>query len=689
MLKNCKFACCFILCLNLLLTPGLWAQDGEKKSRNYDVLESITVTAQKREENVQDIPESISVFTQNQIEDADIGSVEDVSLMTPNVHMKQGASTNLVIIRGISNDADFIHSTTGLYVDDVAYSLNYMHNPALFDIERIEVLRGPQGTLYGKNSESGVINIITRRPGNQVSGKLFTEIGAYDPDHGSATRYRAGMNLSGPIVKDKFFMGIAGEYETSDGYMLNTYTNNDEAADIDRKNGRINTLWTPSDRLEISINADILNNSTGNGNKRYDEGKSATNAHEIIYNTDNNIIEEEGDGQVVKIDYQADSFKLLSISSRRYYENHMLRDADLTPRDAGVNDLFYSSDMLSQEFRILSPEEQSTFQWLGGIYLFTEENDTDLDMPTLATIRNSDVEANGYAVFGEGTLTLFDKLHLTAGVRYGYDDQEATMQYITTSDTTFEKSIDESVVLPKFSIGYDIRPNLMTYFTISRGYNAGGFNTAYATGTDNFSYDAEYTWNYEVGFKSTWLDNRITTNLALFYISIDDKQVAEYDGITDSTYILNAAEAHSQGFEFEAHAKPFRGLDIFGGIGYTEVVFDQWESDDGDYTDKAFPNAPEITANIGAQYRHISGFFGRVDVSTSDGYYSDAANTQWLGGKTVANLRAGYEAEHYDVMLWCKNMFNQEYETVGFARRFDQVIDGPPRMFGATLTYYF
>jgi iron complex outermembrane receptor protein len=679
------------LCFNLILIPGLWAQDhgGGSPASAETQIEEITVTARKREENSQKIPQSISVFTRKQIEDTGISDVADISLLTPNVHMKQGASTNLVIIRGISNDADFIHSTTGLYIDDVAYSLNFMHNPTLFDIERIEVLRGPQGTLYGKNSESGVVNIITRKPGNQVAGKVFTEIGAYDPEHGSAMSYRAGLNLSGPIVPDRFFMSIAGEYETSDGYILNSYTGNDRAAEIDHKNGRLKALWTPSDRLDISMTADVTDISDGNGNKRYNEGVWKTDPHEIRYDADNNIIEQSGNGQTLKVEFQADSFNLLSITGRRYYKNHMLRDADLRSTDAGVNDLFYSSDMISQEFRVLSPEDNGPVHWLGGIYLFREENDTDLDMPTLKTVRNTDVESLGYALFGQGTLTLFERLHLTAGLRYGVDDQDASMRYTDAATTTFEKSIDESVLLPKFSVGYDIRPGMMAYATVSRGYNAGGFNTAYATGTDNFSYDAEYTWNYELGLKSAWFDNRLTANLALFYISIDDKQVAEYDGVTDSTYILNAAQAHSQGFEFEVHARPVRGLDLFGGIGFTKVVFDKWDTDDGDYADKDFPNAPEITANIGAQYRHSSGFMGRIDVSVSDGYYSDAANTQWLGGKTLVGLRAGYEAENYDIMLWCKNLFNQDYQTIGFARKFDQVVDGAPRMFGVTLTYYF
>ena len=558
----------FLSIVMALTTTSSWGETtvGQVvQSEQGAVVEDMVVTAEKRKKPVQEVPAGISAFSLLQIEDAAITDMQDVAVLSPNVHMKQGASTNLVIIRGISNDADFIHSTTGVYVDDVAYSLNFMHNPDLLDIERIEVLRGPQGTLYGRNSESGVINIITRQPDNETAGKAFAEIGAYDPDHGKSMSYRTGLALSGPVIKDRLFLGLVGEYETSNGYIQNTYTDNDEAGDIDHKNGRLSARWVPSERLEISLSADLLDIRDGNGNKRYIEGGRASDTHEIRYDTDRNVIDANGNGQTLKVNYRADGFRLLSITGRRFYENHMLRDSDLAPTDTGVNDLYYASDMLSQEIRILSPDDDARLQWLGGLYLFKEDNDTDLDMPTLSTVRNSDVETNGYALFGEGTLSFWDALHFTAGLRVGFEDLEAVMHYTSSGSTRFTKSFDDTIVLPKFSIAYDVNPDILTYVTVARGYNSGGFNTAYATAADNYSYAAEYTWNYEAGLKTSWFNDRVTANLALFYIVIDDKQVAEYDSASDSTRILNAAEAHSRGFEFEMHLKPVFGLDLFAG----------------------------------------------------------------------------------------------------------------------------
>jgi len=683
---------------NFFFLPAAFGEDiepsviGKSKgsTRDSTTLEVMTVTAQKREENVQNVPMSITAFSGAQIEDADIGNIQELTLQSPNIFMKQGASTNVIIIRGISNDADFIHSTTGLYVDDINYSLNYMHNPSLFDIERIEVLRGPQGTLYGRNSESGVINIVTRQPGNQFYGKAYGEISAYDPDQGTSFGYRTGLSFSGPIIEDQLFIGIAGEIETSDGYIKNIFTGNDEAGDTDKKNGRITTRWTPRDNLEFGLTLDALDTDSGNGNVRYLEGPWKTGPHQISYDTDNNSIEENGDGQALKIKYWGEDVTLLSITGRRFYENRMLRDSLGTSVPDGVNDLTYSSDLISQELRVSSADEDSHFDWLGGIYVSSEDNVTDIDMPSLKEIRNTDMETQEYAVFGQGTLTFFDKLHLTAGLRYSVDDMEGVMDYYGSSDSyTFGASFDDDVLLPKFSIAYDLTPEIMTYFTVSRGYNAGGFNTAYALDSQKFTYGPEFTWNYEIGAKSAFMGNRIFLNLALFYIAIDDKQVPELDGITDIMHVRNAAEAHSEGFEVELQARLLDGLDVFAGIGYANVEFDEWTTSGFDYAGKKLPNAPEFTANIGVQYRHLSGFFGRTDLLMTDDYYSDAFNSQKIDGRTIVNLRMGYESESWDAILWCKNLFYEEYQTVGFARRFDRAVDGAPRMFGATFTKYF
>ncbi|MFV9644847.1 MAG: TonB-dependent receptor, partial [Desulfobacterales bacterium] len=215
--------------LNLFLAPFAIAQEQKpkwetaqkEKAQKALELETMTVTAQKREENVQDVPASISVFSDIQIEDADIRDTIDLTRLTPNVYVNRAAVQNVIVIRGISTFDASLYSPAGFYVDDVNFPLHHMHNPDLFDIERVEVLKGPQGTLYGRNSESGVINIITKQPDNELRGKIFGEYGSYDTEHGSSPSYRAGGSISGPLVKDKLYLGLAGQWENSDGFMKN------------------------------------------------------------------------------------------------------------------------------------------------------------------------------------------------------------------------------------------------------------------------------------------------------------------------------------------------------------------------------------------------------------------------------------------------------------------------------------
>lgn len=684
--------------LFLAAVPAWGAELVEQQRGQSETIEVMIVTAEKRAENVQDVPASITTFSQIQIEDAAISNVQELTLMTPNLHMKSGASSNMLIFRGISNDADFIHSPASLYVDDIAYSMNFMHNPDLVDVERIEVLRGPQGTLYGRNSESGVVNIITRQPGNQVEGRVFSELGVYDPDHGSSMSYRAGLNLSGPVIEDALYLGLAGEIERSDGYIYNSLTDNDKAQEVAHENLRLTTRLTPSERLEISAIFDYLNADDGNGNKRYLEGPWQTSPHEITYNTDDNSIRQEANGQNLKVKYSGEGYDLISITGRRHYESHMRRDGASSGVDDGVNDLVYDSDMVTEELRISSPESDNGFEWLGGLYLLNEKNGTDIDIPRWGEIRNSEIRTRGYAVFGQSTVTVKEKIHITAGLRFNYDDMDGEMTYSSAAGTVkFGDSFSNSVVLPKLSISYDIGPNLLTYTTISRGYYPGGYNSSSAVNADAFSFDPEYTWNYEAGMKSFWWDQRIRLNVALFYIDINDKQVAQFDAVTDSMEVQNAAEAHSQGIELELQIKPLPGLDLYASLGLTDVVFDQWvatertkgQNVEYDYGDKDLPNAPRYTGHLGAQYRHHSGLIGRVDYIVTDDYYSDAKNTHNVDGKQLVNLRLGYEGESYDITLWGKNLLNEEYQTIGFARRFNQAVDGEPRMFGVTLVRRF
>lgn len=683
------------LALNLLSAPSAAAQ--AKKADEEYKLETMTVTAQKKEENVQDVPMSMSVFSDIQLEDAGIKDTSDLVRFAPNVHLKESSAENVLIIRGISSFDTSIYSPAGFYVDDVNFPLHYMYNTELLDLERVEVLRGPQGTLYGRNSESGVINLVTKQPDNEFRAKLLSEYGSYDS-------WRFGANVSGPIAKDKLYLGLALQYKLSDGYMENKFNDDDESAEKDHKNGRATLRWTPTDQWDISLIADVMDTDDQNIQYRYRTGPFATDYYDIRHSATDEYSKQEGNGQTLRLKHKGNSFNLLSVTGLRNYEHKYNGSLDQTDDPSawfnwGETRFTYDIEHMSEEFRISSPDNHGPFEWLIGAYGFKEETDISQDRMAWGMAADTDIDIDGYAAFGQGTYTLFDKLHLTAGLRFDHQDLKGKMKGTGMSGPIDQdKDLDYDEFLPKFSIAYDFSKDIMAYVSASKGYMVGGYNYGYMpTNEDAFYYDAEYTWNYEAGIKSSWIDNKLLANLSIFYIYIDDKQVVEWS-MTLGTKIENAAEAHSQGIELELQARPVQGLDLFAGFGYTESKFDDWKAlqMDGtiyDFEDNYLPNAPRYTYNLGAAYRHISGLFGRVDLLGTGKFYGDARNNLKQEDYEIVNLRLGYEGDNIGISFWCTNLFDEEYVTalydltnMGLG---ELVQDGEPRMLGVTVSYRF
>lgn len=685
----------FSLCSTTIATAGE-IESQEKETQKEYQLEKITVTAQKKKENAQDLPMSASIFSDMVLEDTGIEDMSDLVLFTPNVFLKESSAENELVIRGISSFNTSIYSPAGVYVDGVNLPLHYMYNTELFDIERVEVLRGPQGTLYGRNCESGVLNIITKQPDNELEGKALLEYGNYNS-------WRYGANISGPIVENQLFLGVSMQYKLSDGYIENKYNDDDRSAEKDHKNGRATLRWTPMDRWDISFIADVLDTEDQQNSYRYRTGAFETDSGEIRHNVTDEYSKQEGNGQTLRLNYGGDAVNVISVTGFRKYSHEYDTDMDCTDDlslfNWGASPCEYEIRHMSQEIRLSSPENQEAFEWLIGGYGFKEDVEITNEKPLWGMSADTDMNTNGYAFFGQATYTLFDKLHLTAGLRFDHQDLEGTMEGMGTSgDIDLDKDLDYEEWLPKFSTAYDFSEDMMVYASVSKGYMVGGYNYGYMPSSEEaFCFDAEYTWNYEVGIKSSWLDNRLITNLAFFYIDIDDKQVVEWSMLLGNK-VENAASAHSQGIELELQARPLRDLTLFAGFGYAESKFDDWKSlqDDGtihDFEDNYLPNAPKYTYNLGIAYRNQKGFFSRADLLGTGEFYGDAENNTRQEAYEIVNLRFGYEADRWDIVLWCKNLFDEEYVTALYDNSDmglgELVQDGEPRMIGLTATYRF
>jgi len=666
------------------------SQEGTAK-KEY-AIETITVTAQKQEENVQEVPVSITVFSEQDIEDKKIESVREIADFVPNLMIFDVGMSSMVsqpTMRGVSAPSMSFTTSTGLYVDGVPTLSSWGFEEGILDIERIEVLRGPQGTLYGKNTETGVINIITRQPDNTFRGKVSAQGGKLlSGETGDKQKGEFSLNMSGPILKDKLFLGIAGQYYKKDGFVENTVTGGAED-DRERWFGRAHLRCTPSDDLDMSLIVSRLNHDDGGASMNLAENGAAMfglpvpSDRKVSSNVEQ-YKESDNDAQSLKITYNInDALRLTSVTARKVTTLDAVADFDFS--SATLMHGFQDSEQkkLSQELRLDSSSEK--LKWLVGLYYDKDDKDINMDvksdMPMMVSTTDREFNGDAYAAFGQLSYFLTQRLNLVGGLRY----EEQKMEFEDhVLGTRHDDSWDE--ISPKIALEYLFTPAIMTYASVSKGYRSGGFNVV-AADPQYVSYDAETLWSYEIGVKSAFLDKRIMLNGSVYYMDITDMQVEEAVSPFMS-YTTNAAEATAMGVELEITAKVSDGLTFMAGFGYCDIEFDSFEDALGDYKGNKNPYAPDYTFNIGAQYRHESGFYARADLIGYGEMYFDKANEYSRDAYEIVNAKIGYETEHFDVYLYGKNLFDKEYDSDGYYGGF-YTIHSDPGEVGLQVVYRF
>ncbi|WP_321413815.1 TonB-dependent receptor [uncultured Desulfobacter sp.] len=349
-------------------------------------------------------------------------------------------------------------------------------------------------------------------------------------------------------------------------------------------------------------------------------------------------------------------------------------DYDFNPgavSHAGSDD---EEDKISQEVRLSSNTEK--MNWVAGIYYDKDDSKGVTFYGPLTMDRDTGGEA--YAFFGQLRYALTPKMGVTGGLRY--ETQDKDMQDYSTGNS-FDDTWDD--IAPKFSVDYAITEQVMGYATVAKGFRSGGFN-AMSNDSKYDSYDSEELWSYEIGVKSQLLENRLIVNGALFYMDIDDMQVTESLG-DGRNYITNAGTAVSYGAELEVQAKITPQFTMTASAGYTNVEFDEYQDAAGDYRDNKAPNVPEYTFAIGGQYRPGNGFYAGVDLVGVGKTYLERTNTYKRDAYQLINAKVGYEAENWDIYLYGKNIFDEDYskEDADFKYYSD------PREIGVKLTRRF
>lgn len=644
-----------VLIFFLGLTSSV-AGAAEQDSRKTLALEPVKVTAQKQEETAQETPVSITILSESDLEDKMIEGIEDMVDFVPNMATFNAMTLgeNVVTMRGITASATTRNTAVGMYVDGVPVLSSFGYTSGLLDVERVEVLRGPQGTLYGKSTQAGVVSVVTAKPTNEFKAKAMAT-GAKQLSSKTGDQYNGdiGFSLSGPIVEDTLFFNLATKMGHKDGFIKNTTTDEPEY-ERDNLYGDAKLRWTPTRKLDVTISfsGESLESDGNNAN-------STLNADRVVASDLRSYQDTDIDTQAMHIGYAFnDNLKLTSISSRRSTKIDANLDLDFSAAYAAHGKTDSKKVAYAQELRLNG--EYGDWDWLAGVYLDKDTLDYDAVVSGTTPVAYSQtvitkLQGNCYAGYVHLGYDITSALKVLGGARFEYQKLRFDSVALTEQQSDFWTNIS-----PKIGVQYQIIPESMLYATISQGYRPGGFNSR-ATDSKYYSYDPETLWSYEVGVKNTLWDNKLMLNAALFYMDISDKQVEENVNLTTS-YLTNGAKATSMGAEVDFIAIVVPGVTLNGGAGYTHAEFDEFSDSTGDYEGNKLPYAPEYTYNIGVQYRADNGLYASTGLVGYGKTYFDKNNTSYRNSYALVNCKVGYETEQYDVYLYGKNIFDTEYD---------------------------
>ncbi|MCJ8159339.1 TonB-dependent receptor [Sphingomonas sp. LaA6.9] len=715
-------------------TGTAWAQDSVVDEEGVTVGD-IVVTARRREESLQDVPISITAFTADRLDQMGAPDITALQRSTPNLTLQVSRGTNSTLtafIRGIGQQDPLwgFEPGVGLYVDDV-----YVARPQgavldIFDIERIEVLRGPQGTLYGRNTIGGAVKYVTKRLGSEFSGKIRGEFGTFDE-----------YNLTGSValpVTDGIALGGAFAWYNRDGYGKNFFTGND-TNNKEVIAGRLSVELTPSDDIFIRVAGDRTEDrsNTNHGHREVREPNSNTPVLPGKYDTlaglgDRNKVVTQGVSLTGEWSV-SDALTLKSITAYRDgYTSGDGIDFDGTPQpylDIAAGGKVYQDDQFSQEFQALI--ETDTLQGVVGLYYLDAHAEGAFDtilgrglvpeavlvprpsaFTALTQLTSGSVDTESFAVFGDLNYDVSERIKLSVGARWTRDKKTGTVfkanyfgtigspllkpyvpvlpfpfnqpQILTdyTNDRTFEE------FTPRISLTWEAAEDVNLYAAYGRGFKSGGFDMrgdATATPDTKNGYDSEIVDSYELGIKGDLLDGSLRVNAALFYSDYQGQQVTtQVPKVTPPpgvvSFVDNVGSSRIWGAELEASAVLSPDVSANFNFGYINAKFEEFLVFDlvsRQYVDVAdqrqFQNTPEFTASASLNWQgDLAG--GRLALLPSISFRSDTNLFEIpipaidQDGYALVDLSVTWTSpdEHWRLGAHGRNLFDVHYRTGGY-----------------------
>lgn len=646
------------------------------KISNYELGE-VQVSASRNNAKLKEIPASISVISSKALDETGIKTLSGLTATIPNLFMGDYGSklTSPIYIRGIGSKINA--PSVGLYVDRVPFFEKCSFAFDFFDIEQVEVLRGPQGTLYGRNTIGGIINVITKSPMTYQGTSLNLSAGTYGDYTISGGHYGK--------VGDRFGYSLALNYQHNDGFHTNSF-NNTLVDNLSSLGGRNRLIWNISKKLSVENIASF--ERSRQGGYPYALLDPATGkANPIKYN-EYSYYNRDLFSDAVVVKYDASSYEVLSTTAYQYLHDHQAIDQDFSEASLYFINYFQKQNMISQE-AIIRSKGPKRIHWLFGAYGFAQFFDSNVEA-TYYTRNMKDQKAYlhdimGYALFHQLTVNDFfvENLSLTAGIRLDAEKDVLDFKYdivangtkTTKEDVTYpaDKTLE---IIPKVALSYHLGKSNI-YAAVSKGYKTGGFNTSFERPEDH-SFDPEHSINYEVGVKSPLFGSLFYGDLALFYIDWRNQQISQPVIPSGKGLMLkNAGESSSKGFEVSLRMLPVAGFDASISYGYTDASFTKYiqvkGQDTTDFAGNYIPYVPKHSLGIQVgKTINLTGcpVFDKIRLGVT---YRGAGPIYWTDLNNhhqpyygILDGRISFIRKHLQVDLWGRNLTDTEYESYYF-----------------------
>lgn len=688
-----------------------------KETLSAETIQEVVVTAQFREVSVLDTGNSVSVLDSQQIERRQARHLDQLLNLVPNVNFSSGASRGKFIqIRGIGERSQFIeplNPSVGLLIDGIDFS-GIGGAATTLDLRQVEVLRGPQGTLYGANALAGLINMKSNNPSDVFEGHIETSIAEYETRTTSAV-------LSGPIA-DNLGYRLAVQGHRSDGYIDNEFLNRKDISNIDELTARGKLHWRVSDRLQLNFTGFYVDADNG-----YD-AFSLDNTRKTLSDQPGHDRQESTAFAVESIWQASEQFEVVGLVS--YADSNLEYSYDEDWSFAAICDglpcegwAYSSFDRYQRsryngtiDLRLVSSEAGRLFNgstdWVLGVYYRYQDESLLREQAAEFT---SDYDTRNRAIYGQLDSWLTDRLKLTSGLRLEFRNADYDDSDLVNNDNS------ERLWGGRLGLEYSVTPQTLIYGLVSRGYKAGGVNSDPSLDPSERSFDTEFLWNYEVGIKGDWLDHRLAMQLSVFFQDRHKMQVKQSlvdcpeppvpnEGCDFTDFFDNADRAKNYGAELEVNWQVSELFRLYGSLGLLRAVFQDFNSFSHVDVDKENPvpkdlsgreqaHAPSYQFAVGAEVALTQRLTAGLEVEGKESFYLSPRHNAKSNRYELFNARLEYRVQQWDFLLWGRNLTDRDVIVRGFGgfgndpRNFYQTEPyyqyGEPRIVGVTAKYRF